>query len=277
MPTTSPAARRAAARELEEAGFVDVGEDVAELADAARGDDTILAALVARRKTGEPLAWITGTTRFCGRSIAVCPGVYVPRPQSEPLAKRAAHLLADHCLAHRGGAVGLAHRGRAVDLGTGSGALARVLLDRCPGASVIGTERDPLAAACARRNGVRVAEGDLFDGVPAAWRATVDVVVGVLPYVPTRELAFLPHDVRAFEPEGALDGGPDGLAILRRAVVQSASWLRPGGHLLVEIGGDQPDAVPELLEESGFGALDILYDADGDARGLQAVAAVAGR
>ena len=182
----------------------------------------------------------------------------MPRGQSEPLAERAAELLPPG--------------GRAIDLGTGSGAIACVLARGRPGASVLGTETDPVAAACARHNGVTVAEGDLFEGVPAGWRGTVDVIVAVLPYVPTDEIGYLPRDVRDFEPTSALDGGVDGLAIVRRAVIEAQPWLRRGGHLLLEIGGDQPEALTPILETSGFASVRVLFDGDGDPRGIEAVA-----
>jgi release factor glutamine methyltransferase len=247
-----------ATRRLAAAGFVAPEEEAAELAAAARGDDEMLAGLVERRSTGEPIAWITGTTKFCGLSIVIAPSVFVPRWQSEPLAERAAELLPPD--------------GRAIDLGTGSGAIASVLLDRRPGASVLGTERDPVAARCARSNGVTVVEGDLFHGVPVSWKGTVDVVVAVLPYVPTYELAYLPRDVRAFEPTTALDGGDDGLVVVRRAVSEAREWLRVGAHVLAEVGGDQPDALLPILHAAHFGAIRVIRDADGDPRGVEAEA-----
>ena len=258
MPGLSRGDLSEATRRLAAAGCVFAAEEVEELAAAALGDDEVLAALVERRTTGEPLAWITGTAVFCECSVAVTRGVYVPRWQSEPLAERAAELLPPD--------------GRAIDLGTGSGAIACVLLDRRPGASVLGTERDPVAAQCARRNGVTVVEGDLFEGVPASWKGTVDVIVAVLPYVPTDEIAYLPRDVRAFEPIFALDGGDDGLFVVRRAVSEGREWLRDGGHVLFEIGGSQRDALSPILEMARFGTVRVMSDADGDPRGVEAVA-----
>ncbi len=245
-----------AIRRLTAAGCVAPREEAEELAAAACGDLGVLGELLWRRTAGEPLAWVTGTSVFCGCTIGVSGGVYVPRWQSEPLAERAAELLPP--------------AGRAIDLGTGSGALACVLLDRGPGSSVLGTECDPVAARCARGNGVTVAEGDLFEGVPMAWRRTVDVIVAVLPYVPTRELVYLPRDVRSFEPSVALDGGDGGLAVIRRAVHQAPAWLRPGGHVLLEIGGDQVEALTAILEAELFGDLDVMIDEDGDPRGVVA-------
>ncbi|MGP0030545.1 MAG: N5-glutamine methyltransferase family protein [Acidimicrobiales bacterium] len=257
MPGVSDTERSAATRRLAGAGCVAPEEEVAELVAVSRGDGQLLAALVERRTVGEPLAWITGDVSFCGCRIAVSPGVYVPRWQSEPLAERAADLLPPD--------------GRAIDLGTGSGAIAHVLARRHPGATVLGTEADPLAARCARRNGVTVAEGDLFAGVPDRWRGTVDVIVAVLPYVPTDAIPFLPQDARAFEPLSSLDGGADGLVVIRRAVSESPRWLRGGGHVLLEVGGDQPEALVPLLEQAQFGSIRAVSDSDGDPRRIEAV------
>jgi release factor glutamine methyltransferase len=231
-------------------------EEAEELAQAASGDRAVFEALVERRTKGEPLAWVIGRVVFCGCPVAVVAGVYVPRWQSEPLAERAAELLPPS--------------GRAIDLGTGSGAIACVLRSRRPGASVIGTEIDPSAAQCARRNGIDVVVGDLFEGVPASWAGTVDVIVAVLPYVPTGEMAHLPRDVRDFEPGSALDGGGDGLSVVRRAISEARQWLHDQGHLLFEIGGDQPDVAAGELDRAGFDAVRIMYDADGDPRGIGA-------
>ena len=109
---------------------------------AAARDEEDLRQLLARRLTGEPLAWITGTATFCGLEVAVQPGVYVPRWQTEPLARLAARLLPA--------------TGVGVDLCTGAGAVAMVMQQARPAARVVATEIDPLAAACARRNGVVV-------------------------------------------------------------------------------------------------------------------------
>jgi len=248
----------AAARCLAAAGCVAADEEVELLAAAANGDEELLLQLVERRTTGEPLAWITGVAQFCDCSVAVTPGVFVPRWQSERLAERAAQLLPP--------------QGRAIDLGTGSGAIAMVLMARRPGASVVGVESDPRAAECARKNGVTVLQGDLFEAAPRTWKGSVDLVVGVLPYVPTGEIPYLPRDVPAFEPLSALDGGSDGLGLIRRAVNESREWLRDGGHILLETGGDQPRALTPVLERAGFGAVRVALDEDGDPRSVEAVA-----
>ena len=224
---------------LERAGFVAAEEEAAELL-AAGGD---LEALVARRLTGEPLAWITGTAPFCGLWIRVDPGVYVPRWQTEALAWRAVERLpAD---------------GVAIDLCTGSGAIAKVLMTHRPGARVIASDVDERAVACARSNGVEAYEGDLFEGLP---HVVADVVVGVVPYVPTPDLPLLQRDTFTFETPLAYDGGPDGLDFVRRVIAEAPAFLRPGGALLLELGGDQAAA---------FDAVDVIVDEEGDVRGIE--------
>ncbi len=215
-------------RALAGAGCVAADEEAVELVASAPDADS-LEALVARRVAGEPLAWLTGTSRFCGTDVAVDPGVYVPRWQSETLAERAASLLPD--------------RGTAVDLATGSGAIALVLSRRRPGARVVGTDVDPRAVACARRNGVTVLEGPLDDPLPDDLAGRVDVLCGVLPYVPTGALHLLPRDVLAYEPRRALDGGPDGLGpVGGRGGPQSP--LGASGRLAAARGRGRPGRRP---------------------------------
>ena len=127
---------------LSEAGFVAAEEEARELSERAAGDLELLDALVRHRLTGEPLAWITGRASFCGIEIRVDPGVYVPRWQSEPLARRAVERLPA--------------AGTAIDLCTGSGAIAKVLSIQQPEALVLATDLDQLAVACATANGVAV-------------------------------------------------------------------------------------------------------------------------
>ena len=229
-------------------------EEAVELAAAAGDDPARLAALVARRVTGEPLAWITGTTSFCGLPVRVHPGVYVPRWQSEALALAAADRLPPE--------------GTAVDLCTGSGAIARVLAVARPGATVLATDRDPAAVACARANGVTALLGDLDAPLPAPLAGRVDVMVGVVPYVPDDALHLLPRDVTAHEPAAALDGGPGGLAVLTRAVTASCRWVAPGGWLLLEAGGTQFDPLAGRFEAAGYDSLELLRDGDGDPMAL---------
>ena len=245
---------------LMEAGCVAPDEEAEELV-AAAPDDDALEAWIRRRERGEPLSWITGTTRFCGRTLRVDPGVYVPRSQSEELARRASALLA-------------AHGGWAVDLCTGAGAIAAHLAAEAPGARVVGVDIDMRAAVCARRNGVHAVLGDLDR--PLRPRA-FDVVTAVAPYVPTAELRLLPADVQRHEPRLALDGGADGLDLVRRIVVAAARLLRAGGWLLVELGGEQDQALSPTLAASGFSPATPWFDEDGGLRGVAAQATGSGR
>ncbi len=110
--------------------------------------------------------------------------------------------------------------------------------------------------ACARRNlaavGVPVLAGDLFDPLPAAWRGRLDLVVANAPYVPTVAMALLPPEARRYESAAALDGGSDGLAVLRRLAAAAPQWLAPGGHLVVEVGQTQVERFRAVLSEAGL-------------------------
>ena len=218
------------------------------------GDALTLEELVARRTSGEPLPWVTGTTSFCGLELTVEPGVYVPRPHTEPLARRAASLLPAS--------------GTAVDLCTGAGAIAAVLAAARPAARVVATELDPTAVRCARRNGIEVFQGSLDEPLPPPLAHGVDVMTAVVPYVPSGAIRLLPRDVQAFEPRLALDGGDEGTDLLFDVARRSLWWLHPGGWLLVELGGDQGDPVGVLLVDLGFETSEVMVDDDGDPRAI---------
>jgi release factor glutamine methyltransferase len=241
-------------RILADAGCISAGEEADMLIRAAAGDADVLVDLISRRTNGEPIPWVTGTVVFCGLTLFVAPGVYVPRRQTEPLARRAATLLP---------AMGVA-----VDLCTGMGAIAAVLSANVPTARVLATELDGGAARCARRNGVEAFEGFLDDPLPRSFEHRVDVMTAVVPYVPTDSLRLLPRDVQAFEPRLALDGGIDGTDLLLDVVRRSTRWLRPGGWLLLELGGDQPEPVGRLLQDCGFDGVDVMADDDGRPRAI---------
>jgi release factor glutamine methyltransferase len=240
---------------LRAAGCVAPEEEATELLAAAAGDRELLDALVARRTAGEPLAWVVGSVAFCGLRIIVRPGVYVPRLSTEALARRAATLLPE--------------RGVAVDLCTGAGAIACVLRAAVPSATVIGTDLDPAAVGCARENGVDARLGHLDEPLPTELLGAVDVLTAVVPYVPTEAIHLLPRDVTAFEPRRALHGGQGGLVLLTDVVARSARWLRPGGRLLLELGGGQAGAVAARMESAGFSGVAVLRDEEGDDRGIE--------
>jgi release factor glutamine methyltransferase len=248
--------RDALAARLSAAGFIAPEEEADELFACAAGDVERLDSLVRRRLTGEPLAWITGRVSFCGVEIRVDPGVYVPRWQSEVLARRAVERLPA--------------TGAAIDLCTGSGAIARILTRDRPGARVVASDVDGRAVACAAANGVEVYRGDLFAPLPSTLEERVDVIVGVVPYVPTPALHLLQRDTFAFESPLAYDGGPDGTEILRRVLRDSPRFLRRGGGLLLELGGDQAHALSDDLARFGYVDVNVLRDDERDVRGIEA-------
>jgi release factor glutamine methyltransferase len=195
---------------------------------------------VRRREAGEPLEWILGWAEFGDLRLAIDPGVFVPRQRTVELARAAVARLA---------AAGPPRV--LIDVGTGCGAIACVAAHDCPGATVVASDIDPTAVACAARNGgpygIEVVRSDLLDAVPARLRGLVDVLVANVPYVPDAELGRLPLDAREWEPRSALAGGPDGLSVLRRLAAQAGPWLRPGGALMCELSPDQADRVADEL------------------------------
>jgi len=241
---------------LAQAGFIAAEDEARELVAAAAGDARVLDAMLGRRLTGEPLAWITGRVWFCGLDIRIHRGVYVPRWQSEVLARRAVERLPAG--------------GVAVDLCTGSGAIARTLMAHRPGARVVASDIDPDAVACATANTVEAYCGDLFAPLPPRLEGRVDVVVGVVPYVPAPELPLLQRDTFTFESLLAYDGGRDGTDILRRVLAESPRFLRRGGAVLLELGGPQADLLGDDLARFGYVDVSVIVDDDGDVRGVEA-------
>jgi release factor glutamine methyltransferase len=248
--------RRRVIRALAAAGCVAPAEEAEELLRAAGAGVGVLDELVARRERGEPLAWITGSVDFCGIRVRVDRGVYVPRAQTEALARRAASLLPAG--------------GIAVDLCTGSGAVAAVMRSGRPDATVLATDRDQAAIRCARSNGVDALLGDLDEPLPPSLERRVDVMTAVVPYVPTEELHLLPRDVIAYEPRHALDGGLRGTALLERVAELSVRWLDPGGRLLLELGGDQARTLARTMSVVGLSKLRVHRDAEGNDRAIEA-------
>ncbi|MDG4802430.1 putative protein N(5)-glutamine methyltransferase [Micromonospora sp. WMMD980] len=233
--------RSALVRRLRAAGCV-FAEDEADLLIAAADSARALTRLADRRVAGLPLEHLLGWAEFCGRRVAVHPGVFVPRG-------RTALLVA--------AAVAVAGPAPAVlDLCCGSGAAALVLHDRLAPRWLGAADVDPVAVACARRNldplGVPVYQGDLFEPVPARWRGRLDLAVANAPYVPSDAVATLPVEARVHEAAVALDGGADGLAVLRRVAAGAAEWLAPGGHLAVEVSAEQAPALCAALTAAGL-------------------------
>jgi len=223
--------RAAVIERLASAGCVAAEREADELL-AAASDDATLETWLRRREQGEPPAWITGTTSFCGRPLHVAPGVYVPRAQTEELARRAAALLPAS--------------GTAVDLCTGAGAIAAHLRAEVPTATVVGVDIDPLAAACAKRNGVPAIMGDIAR--PLRTDPRVDLVTAVAPYVPTGAIEFLPADVQAPRAEARARRRGRRPGPRRRVVTAAADLLDKGAWLLIEVGATRP--MPSIRRSS---------------------------
>jgi release factor glutamine methyltransferase len=238
-------ARSAIVTRLRAAGCV-FAEDEARLLMSAARTPAGLAAMVDRRAAGQPLEHILGWAEFCGLRIAVDPGVFIPRRRTEFLVRRAAALVRH---AARPG-VGDPARPPAVivDLCCGSGAVGAALAAALGRVELYAVDIDSAAVGCARRNvaaaGGQVYQGDLYGPLPARLRGHVDVLAANVPYVPTEEVGLLPPEARDHEPRVALDGGADGLDVLRRVTAAAPGWLAPGGHLLFETSERQaPQAV----------------------------------
>jgi release factor glutamine methyltransferase len=224
--------------------------------DAAIDPEQRLAVLeaVERRAAREPLQHITGRAPFRGLELAVGPGVFVPRPETESVAQFAI----DALMAVPGPAP------RAIDLGTGSGAIAIAMATEVPHAEIVAVENSPRAFIWARQNARELAGDNLrlvfsdlaelpaeVDGIPLD--GAFDVVVSNPPYIP---LGAIPRDpeVRLHDPEAALYGGADGLDVVRAISIRAAALLRPGGTLVLEHGELQGAAIRELLAADGWRA-----------------------
>jgi release factor glutamine methyltransferase len=228
-------ARGRVVTQLRAAGCV-FAEDEARLLLAEAGDPVELADMVDRRCRGVPLEHVLGWVDFCGRRIAVAPGVFVPRPRTELLVDEAVALARATAASGRRAVVVL-------DLCCGSGALGVVVAAALGDVELHASDVDPAAVRCARRNigrfGGHVYEGDLFDPLPGSLRGRIDVLLANTPYVPTGAIGLLPTEARVHEPRTALDGGADGLDVARRVLAAAPVWLAPGGHVLIETSDDQ--------------------------------------
>jgi release factor glutamine methyltransferase len=143
-----------------------------------------------------------------------------------------------------------------VDLCCGSGAIGAALAATADIAQLYAVDIDPVAADCARRNvaasGGVVLEGDLYAPLPQDLRGRVDILVANVPYVPSEAVALMPRESRLHEPRATVDGGPDGLDMLRRVAAGAVTWLTGGGHLLVETSADQAPVASEVIRRAGL-------------------------
>ena len=226
--TFSPVEGERLLERLRTAGCVFAEDEAAVLMDAATTPDE-LESMVRRRVGGLPLEQVVGWAAFHGLRIVVEAGVFVPRRRTELLVDEAVALAPARALV--------------VDLCCGSGAVGAAVAAARPDIALHAADIDPAAVRCARRNiaidAGDVHEGDLFDALPDDLRGRVDVVVACAPYVPREAIGLMPPEARLHEPLAALDGGLDGLDIVRRMADGCGDWLAPGGRLIVEASEDQ--------------------------------------
>jgi release factor glutamine methyltransferase len=222
--------------------------------------------LLERRLLREPLQYVLGTAIFCDLELEVGAGVLIPRSETEILVEEVVHALTPAsatplCL---------------VDVGTGSGAILLALLQRMSAARGIGIDLSAAALTWARRNARRAAlelrvewrEGDLLDGVPPG---SASAVTANLPYIRSAELPDLAPEIREFEPVLALDGGADGLDLVRRLLPQAVSVLAVGGVLALELAPDQPAQVAGwLAADPRYAEVRTFRDLAGRERGVLA-------
>jgi release factor glutamine methyltransferase len=207
---------------------------------------------VERRAAGEPLQYITGVQDFYGREFRVTPDVLIPRPETELLVEAALE-------------VTKADRAFVCDVGTGSGCIAVTLLCEMAGARVVAVDKSAAALEVAKINAAKhsVADraefvvSDCFDALDAR---QFDLIISNPPYVSESALNGLQREVRDHEPRVALSPGPDGLSVIRRLLTEAPAYLKPNGHLLMEIGFDQGEKVRNLINESRWSLLEVRPD-----------------
>ncbi|MBI5685675.1 MAG: peptide chain release factor N(5)-glutamine methyltransferase [Verrucomicrobia bacterium] len=216
--------------------------------------------MVKRRAAGEPLQYVLGVVNFYGFDFAVDKRVLVPRPETE--------LLVDYVVKNSAAAKSIA------DLGTGSGAIAIALAKSLASARVLAVDASVEALEVARANAaaldgrVEFFQGDLLAPLPAGLQC--DWVVSNPPYIPSGEIALLPREIRDHEPRAALDGGADGLDIVRRIAAEAKPWLSAGGRVAVEIGAGQGSAAERIFLDNGYRVEKMLSDWQGHPRVLVA-------
>ncbi|PTH83431.1 putative protein N(5)-glutamine methyltransferase [Streptomyces sp. A244] len=241
VPPFMPPSRDAVVTALRTAGCV-FAEDEAELILATARTPAEAAAMVERRVAGLPLELVVGWAEFRGLRIAVAPGVFVPRRRTE--------FLVEQALERAPGAAVV------VDLCCGSGAVGAALAAALGDVELHAADIDPAAVRCARGNvaaaGGQVHQGDLFEALPVALRGRVGILAANVPYVPSDEIGLLPQEARDHEPLVALDGGTDGLDVLRRVAAEAPRWLAPGGCVLVETSRHQAPAAVEAFARTGL-------------------------
>ena len=236
----------------------DVASHLAMMPDRPVPDDkaALFTALVTRRSSHEPFAYITGSRAFWTLDLEVSPATLIPRPDTETLV--------DAALKHVG------HAGRRLDildLGTGTGAILLSLLTELPLAEGVGVDVSGPALEVARRNAMRAGVGARAAFSISSWcshvRGAFDLIVSNPPYIPTADIAGLDAGVREHEPILALDGGPDGLGAYRAISAAAPDHLNEGGALIVEVGQGQASDVSALFRRRGFTRIEVFRDLAG--------------
>ena len=216
----------------------------------------IYRSLIERRGLGEPLQYITGNQEFYKLDFETSPDVLIPRPETELIVETGMELLKDK------------PRPFIADIGTGSGCIVISLLHELRQARAVATDVSSAALAVASRNAgrhqvsdrLRLIESDLFSALEA--NELFDLIVSNPPYVPARDLESLQREVSR-EPQNALDGGPDGLVVIRRLLNEAPLFLRARGYLVFEIGFDQAESVKRIIESARWELIEVRTDLQG--------------
>lgn len=211
---------------------------------------------VERRASGEPLQYITGVQDFFGREFRVTPDVLIPRPETELLVEAAIELIGE---------------ARVVcDVGTGSGCIAVTLLCELSDARAVALDKSAAAIEVAKLNArehsvldrAQFVISDCFEALDVS-RYQFDMVVSNPPYVSAAMMTGLQREVRDHEPLVALSPGTDGLTIIRRLILEAPAFVKEEGHLIMEIGFDQGEAVERLVDDSVWSLREIRPDLQG--------------
>jgi release factor glutamine methyltransferase len=247
----SAVGRTPLAERLRAAGCV-FAEDEAELLLTAATTPDQLEQMVQQRVRGLPLEQILGWAEFGGLRVALEPGVFVPRRRTEFILQQALMLAPPQPVV--------------VELCCGSAALALAVGSNLRDVELYATDIDPVAVRCARRNLASLPEpavvlqGDLYEPLPQSLVGRVDLLLANAPYVPTDSIELMPPEARLYEPRTALDGGSDGLDLLRRIIAGARLWLVPSGRLVVETSRSQAPETVATCERHGLAARIVTSD-----------------